>query len=75
MTINTDYNTKIKQENNRFENRARLLVKCSDKPGIVSTLSTFLHQYDANIIESSQFSTDPEKGTFFIRIEYYSDNL
>ncbi|WP_245890073.1 formyltetrahydrofolate deformylase [Rummeliibacillus pycnus] len=75
MTINMEQNEKSNLENNRYVNRARLLVKCSDKPGIVSALSTFLHQYDANIIESNQFSTDPEKGMFFIRIEYYSDNL
>lgn len=58
-----------------LENRARLLVKCPDKPGIVSVLSSFLHSHNANIIESSQFSTDPVNGTFFIRIEYHCDNL
>lgn len=58
-----------------LENRARLLVKCPDKPGIVSVLSSFLHNHDANIIESSQFSTNPVNGTFFIRIEYHCDNL
>lgn len=56
-------------------NKARLLVKCPDKPGIVSVLSTFLFKYQANIIESSQYSSDPEEGTFFIRIEFYSENL
>lgn len=61
--------------NDGLENRARLLVKCPDKPGIVSVLSSFLHNHDANIIESSQFSTNPVNGTFFIRIEYHCDNL
>ncbi|MGM9968696.1 MAG: formyltetrahydrofolate deformylase [Rummeliibacillus sp.] len=60
---------------NGLENRARLLVKCPDKPGIVSVLSSFLHSQNANIIESSQFSTDPVNGTFFIRIEYHCDYL
>lgn len=64
-----------KQVEKEFENRARLLVKCPDKPGIVSVLSTFLFQHNANIIESNQFSTDPENGTFFIRIEYHCNNL
>lgn len=59
----------------QVENRARLLVKCPDKPGIVSVLSTFLLKYNANIIESSQYSSDPENGTFFIRLEYHCDNL
>ncbi|HWI48848.1 MAG TPA: formyltetrahydrofolate deformylase [Rummeliibacillus sp.] len=73
--MNIDYNEKSKQENNGLKNRARLLVKCPDKPGIVSVLSSFLHNHDANIIESNQFSTDPENGTFFIRFEYHFDNL
>ncbi|KGR74790.1 formyltetrahydrofolate deformylase [Ureibacillus sinduriensis BLB-1 = JCM 15800] len=63
------------QKGSRMENRARLLVKCPDKPGIVSVLSSFLLKYNANIIESSQYSSDPEKGTFFIRLEYYCDDL
>lgn len=64
-----------KQVEKEFENRARLLVKCPDKSGIVSVLSTFLFHHHANIIESNQFSTDPENGTFFIRIEYHCNNL
>lgn len=59
----------------QLENRARLLVKCPDKSGIVAVLSTFLHNHEANIIESSQYSSDPESGTFFIRVEYTCDNL
>nr|WP_106779639.1 formyltetrahydrofolate deformylase [Lysinibacillus timonensis] len=58
-----------------LENRARLLVKCPDKPGIVSVLSTFLFKHNANIIESNQYSSDPENGTFFIRIEFHCDHL
>lgn len=58
-----------------LQNHATLLVKCPDKPGIVSLLSTFLHEHNANIIDSSQFSSDPVNGTFFIRIEFYCENL
>lgn len=61
--------------NEHLDNRARLLLKCPDKPGIVAVLSSFLHKYNANIIESSQYSSDPENGTFFIRIEFYCENL
>lgn len=75
MTNKLEHNEKLENHSNRLENRARLLVKCPDKLGIVSVLSSFLHNHNANIIESSQFSTDPENGTFFIRIEYHCDNL
>ncbi|MDV2686396.1 formyltetrahydrofolate deformylase [Alkalihalophilus lindianensis] len=51
-------------------NRARLLISCRDKAGIVSAVSTFLHQHDANIVQSDQFSTDPQGGMFFMRIEF-----
>jgi len=51
------------------QNRGRLLVSCPDQPGIVSAISQFLFSFNANIIESSQYSTNPEGGTFFIRIE------
>ncbi|WP_413298983.1 formyltetrahydrofolate deformylase [Bacillus sp. 1P10SD] len=61
------------QENN--QNRGRLLVSCPDQPGIVSTISKFLFSYNANIIESSQYSTNPEGGTFFIRIEFECPGL
>lgn len=57
------------------ENKGRLLVKCPDKPGIVAVLSTFLYKHECNIIESSQYSSDPENGTFFIRIEYHGAQL
>ena len=32
-------------------------------------------QRNANIIESSQYSSDPEGGTFFIRIEFHLNDL
>ncbi|WP_100408218.1 formyltetrahydrofolate deformylase [Bacillus solitudinis] len=51
-------------------NRARLLIACHDRPGIVSAVSTFLHKYQANIVQSDQYSTDPEGGMFFMRIEF-----
>lgn len=62
----------VKQKNT---NIGRLVVKCSDKPGIVSAISYFLYKHNANIIESSQYSSDPEDGTFFIRIEFHLNDL
>jgi formyltetrahydrofolate deformylase len=48
----------------------RLMVSCSDRPGIVAAVSRFLFEAGANIIRSDQYSTDPEGGTFFLRTEF-----
>lgn len=56
-------------------NRGRLLVSCPDQPGIVAKLSDFLHKHGANIVQSDQYSKDPEGGMFFIRIEFDLDQL
>nr|WP_181347839.1 formyltetrahydrofolate deformylase [Thalassobacillus sp. CUG 92003] len=57
------------------QNRGRLLISCPDQPGIVSAVSTFLAENNANIIESNQYSTDPSEGTFFMRIEFECPEL
>ncbi|WP_391204646.1 formyltetrahydrofolate deformylase [Psychrobacillus sp. L4] len=75
MSTETQAKRKSVKQNKQLENRGRLLVKCPDKPGIVSVLSTFLHNHNSNIMESSQYSSDPENGTFYIRIEYHCDGL
>ena len=48
----------------------RLLVSCADRPGIVAAVSQFLFDYGANIVRSDQYSTDPEGGIFFMRVEF-----
>jgi formyltetrahydrofolate deformylase len=48
----------------------RLVVTCDDRPGIVSAVSTFLHEHGANILESAQHSSDPSEGVFFLRMEF-----
>jgi formyltetrahydrofolate deformylase len=48
----------------------RLLVSCPDCPGIVAAVSRFLFEAGANIVRSDQYSTDPEGGTFFLRLEF-----
>jgi formyltetrahydrofolate deformylase len=48
----------------------RLLIDCPDGPGIISAVSTFLFDAGANIVRSDQYSTDPEGGTFFLRMEF-----
>jgi formyltetrahydrofolate deformylase len=53
----------------------RLLVSCTDRPGIVAALSQFLRDRGANILQSDQHTTDPEGGTFFMRTEFHLDGL
>lgn len=53
-----------------YQNRARLLIACPDQLGIVAAVTSFLYEQGANIVESSQYSTDPQGGTFFLRIEF-----
>ena len=53
----------------------RLLVTCPDKPGIVAAVSRFLFELGANIIESDQYSTDAEDGTFFLRTVFHRAGL
>lgn len=48
----------------------RLLVSCSDRPGIVHTISRFLYEAGANIVSSDQYSSDPTGGAFFLRMEF-----
>ena len=68
----TEYSDKNKS---KHSDRGCLLVKCPDRPGIVAKLSEFLFKNNANIIESSQYSNDPQDGVFFIRIEFYCQDL
>jgi formyltetrahydrofolate deformylase len=50
--------------------QARLLISCPDRHGIVAAVSGFLFARDANIVSSDQHSTDPEGGTFFMRMAF-----
>ncbi|GEN87678.1 formyltetrahydrofolate deformylase [Oceanobacillus sojae] len=54
----------------RYENRARLIIKCPDQPGIVSAISTFLWNEQANIVSSNQFTVNPKGGEFFMRLDF-----
>ncbi|MFI5268538.1 MAG: formyltetrahydrofolate deformylase [Chloroflexota bacterium] len=51
-------------------NRARLLISCPDRSGIVAAVSRFLFEHGANIAQSDQHTTDPEGGQFFLRMEF-----
>ncbi|HLY66990.1 MAG TPA: ACT domain-containing protein, partial [Chloroflexota bacterium] len=39
--------------------RARLLISCPDRPGIVAAVSQFLFERGANLAHSDQHTTDP----------------
>jgi formyltetrahydrofolate deformylase len=54
---------------------ARLLVSCPDRHGIVAAVAGFLSESDANILSADQHSTDPEGGTFFMRMEFRLEGL
>lgn len=57
------------------DNRARMLISCPDRPGIVSTVSQFLYEHGANIVQSDQYTMNPEGGMFFIRFEFDLEDL
>ncbi|HNC86273.1 MAG TPA: ACT domain-containing protein, partial [Agitococcus sp.] len=54
---------------------ARLLITCPDKAGIVSAVSNFLYNHGANITALDQYSTAPEGGTYFMRLEFQTPHL
>lgn len=75
MSTRTEMSAHLKKKSAEQQNIGRLLIQCPDQPGIVSAVSTFLLDHQANIVESSQYSTDPEGGTFYLRIAFHSENL
>ena len=54
---------------------ARLLVSCEDQAGIVAAITTFLRDHGANIVQSDQYSTDPEGGRFYMRVVFHLTGL
>jgi formyltetrahydrofolate deformylase len=54
---------------------ARLLIGCADQPGIVAAVSGFLFERGANIVSSHQYSSDPTGGRFFLRTEFFLEEL
>ena len=51
------------------------MIRCADRPGIVAAVSSFLYNHGANITTLDQHSTDPEGGTFFMRLEFQTPHL
>jgi len=46
-----------------------LTVSCTDRPGIIYAITSFLVDHDANVTESQQFD-DRKAGMFFMRIQF-----
>jgi len=66
----------MSQANNKSNDTiARLLITCPDQRGIVAAVSTFFYNHGANITALDQYSTDPEDGTFFTRLEFQTPHL
>src|SRR5690625_5178086 len=63
------------KEREQLKNQGRLIIKCPDQPEIVASVSRYLYEQGSNIVESSQYSSDPEGGEFFMRVEYNSEQL
>ena len=55
--------------------RARLLISCPDRPGIVAAVAQHLFSLGANIVHSDQHSTEDGSGRFYMRIEFDLDDL
>jgi formyltetrahydrofolate deformylase len=52
-----------------IKNSAVLLIHCPDKPGIVVSITDFIHKNGGNILYLDQH-VDIERGVFFMRIEW-----
>ena len=63
------------QNDARFIDVGRLVVRCPDRPGIVAVLSRLMADAGANIIDSQQHSSDPTGGTFTLRLEFVLPGL
>jgi formyltetrahydrofolate deformylase len=68
--MNPIQSSNIHKREELHRDRARMLISCPDRPGIVAAVSRFLYDHQANIVQSDQYSMDPEGGMFFIRIEF-----
>jgi len=52
-----------------MSSRFILTLSCTDRPGIVAAVATFLASHNCNIIESAQFD-DVDTGRFFMRVVF-----
>jgi len=48
-----------------------LLLRCPDRRGIVARISAYILSKGGNMISADQYSTDPQSGELFLRIEFF----
>jgi formyltetrahydrofolate deformylase len=53
----------------------RLLLRCTDRPGLVAAVSSFLAQSGANIVSLDQHATEQSGGTFMQRTIFHLPGL
>ena len=53
----------------------RILASCPDRPGILAAVTSMLSSVGANITDFQQYSTDPEAGRLFLRVEFVLADL
>jgi formyltetrahydrofolate deformylase len=53
---------------------AVILMQCPDQRGIIAKISEFVFRYNGNILQFEQYSTDPEDGWYFMRLEFCFDS-
>ncbi|WP_461211468.1 formyltetrahydrofolate deformylase [Desulfocurvus sp. DL9XJH121] len=58
-----------------LKNLARLRITCPDRPGIVAAVTNFLASHGVNITTLDQYSSDPQGGTFFMRLEFQTPHM
>jgi formyltetrahydrofolate deformylase len=58
-----------------LEDSARLVVKGTDRPGIVYQITSILAEFGANIASLDQYTSDPEGGRFFQRTVFSLPHL
>ena len=59
----------------RLTDVGRLLIQGADRPGILSSVTSLLSKFGANIVSLDQYSTDPEGGRYFQRTEFHLPGL
>jgi formyltetrahydrofolate deformylase len=52
-----------------------LLISCSDQPGIIAAVSSFIFAHGGNILESDQYVTVKQECTFFMRVSFGEEDF
>jgi formyltetrahydrofolate deformylase len=56
----------------KAQNRQVLLIRCSDKPGLIHAITGLLLEKGCNIVSNHEF-VEPVDSIFFMRTEFYGD--